>query len=127
MTGQRRGALDRVDDADADVADLGGDGDPLLVDRELVDRRGLEVVEHLAGGGGLELVEERRRRCRVDDALGGRLEDDARLDGHGGVLSRRGSGGGADGAGSRRKASSSRLTSPAWVTHMTCGPPSIST
>jgi hypothetical protein len=27
----------------------------------------------------------------------------------------------------RRKASTSRLTSAAWVTHMTCGPPSIST
>ena len=83
MTGSVPAPSTGPDDAHAGVADVGRDGDPLLVDGQLVDRRGLEVVEDLARGGGLELVEERRRRRRVDDALGGRLEDDPGLDGHG--------------------------------------------
>jgi hypothetical protein len=80
---QHGGRVDGADDADADVADRGRHRDPLLLDRQLVDRRGLQILEHLAGGGGLELVEERRRRGRIDDALGGRLQHDPGLDGHG--------------------------------------------
>ena len=45
---QRPCGVRRRDDADAHVADLGGDGDPAIVDGQLVDRRGLDVVEHLA-------------------------------------------------------------------------------
>jgi hypothetical protein len=37
----------------------GRDSDPLLVEGELVDGLGLQVVEHFARLGGLELVEER--------------------------------------------------------------------
>ena len=48
----------RPDDPDAYVADLGGDRDPAVLDRQLVDRGGLDVIEHLAGVGGCELVEE---------------------------------------------------------------------
>jgi hypothetical protein len=49
---------DRSDDAHPHVADLGGDGGPLLLDMRLVDRRGLDVVEHLAGAVGPELVQK---------------------------------------------------------------------
>ena len=73
---QRPGGVRRPDDPHAHVADLGGDGDPAVLDRELVDRRGLDVVEHLAGLGGGELVEERRLGGRLDELLGGRLEHD---------------------------------------------------
>ena len=65
-----------------DVADRSRNGDPLLLDGQLLDRRGLQVVEHLARLRRLELVEERRGRRRVDDPLGGRLENDPGLNGH---------------------------------------------
>jgi hypothetical protein len=47
----RQRALDALGphDADAHVADVGGHRDPALVDGQLLDRRGLDVVEHLAG------------------------------------------------------------------------------
>jgi hypothetical protein len=80
---QRPRGLRWSDDPHADVADLGGDGDPAVVGRELVDRRGLDVVQHLAGLGGGELVEERRLRGRLDELLGGRLEHDRRVRAHG--------------------------------------------
>ena len=72
---------ERLDDADLHVADRGRHGDPFLVDVELVDRRGLDVVEHLAGTVGAEVVEERRLRRGVGELLGGRLQD---VVGHGG-------------------------------------------
>ena len=46
---KRSGRAERLDDADRDVADLRRDGDPALVDVGLGDRRGLDVVEDLAG------------------------------------------------------------------------------
>jgi hypothetical protein len=84
---QRAGAAGRPDDPDAGIADLGGDGDPLLFDRQQPRGIRLQVVEHLARSGGLELVDERRNGSGVDDALCGGLEDDAGLNGHGDVLS----------------------------------------
>jgi hypothetical protein len=78
--------VDRADDPDPGIADVGRHGDPLVCDGEIVDRRRLEVVEHLAGGGGLQLVEERRHRSRVDDALRRRLKDDSGLNGHADLL-----------------------------------------
>jgi hypothetical protein len=73
--GEGPGRVGRRDDADPDVADLGGDRDPPLVHVGLVDRRGLEVVEDLPGAVGPELEEERRLGGRVGDVLGRRLED----------------------------------------------------
>ncbi|GAA4997122.1 hypothetical protein [Actinopolymorpha pittospori] len=49
---------DGLEDADAHLADLGRDGDPLFLDVGLVDRSGLDVVEHLTGPLGPELVQE---------------------------------------------------------------------
>jgi len=73
---QRPRGVRRPDDPHAHVADLGGDGDPAVLDRELVDRRGLDVIEHLAGPGGRELVDQWRRGGRLDERLGGGLEHD---------------------------------------------------
>ena len=64
------------------VADVGGHGDPLLVDRQLADRRRLHVVQHRAGGGRLHLVEVRRRGGHVRPPAGRRLEDDLLGDEH---------------------------------------------
>ena len=87
---QRPLGVGRPDDPHAHVADLGGDGDPALLDRQLVDRRGLDVVEHLAGLGRGELVQERRLGGRLDERLRRRLEHDRRVcgDGHVQVLLR---------------------------------------
>ena len=74
--GQRARGIGRPDDADAHVAHLGGDGDPALVDRQLLDRLGLDVVQYLARLVRRELVDERRRRGRVDELLRCRLEHD---------------------------------------------------
>jgi hypothetical protein len=49
----------RLDEPDACVAHWRGHGDPFLVDRELLDGRGLDVVEDLARCGVVELVEQR--------------------------------------------------------------------
>ena len=59
MTGNGPELPTGFDDADSGVADRSWNGDPLLLDWQLLDRRGLQVVEDFAGGGGLELVEER--------------------------------------------------------------------
>ena len=63
-----------LDDADGDVADFGRHGDPRLVGVGLGDRRGLDVIEDLAGAVRPELVEERRLRRGVGDLLGRRLQ-----------------------------------------------------
>ena len=52
-----------------DVADVGRHGDPALVDGQLVDRRRLDVVEHLARLVGRQLVQERRLGGRLDERL----------------------------------------------------------
>src|SRR4051812_43019950 len=75
----------RAHDAHADVAHVGRDGDPALVDRQLGDRRGLDVVEHLARLIGRQLVQIRRIGGRLDERLRGGLEHDVRqraVDGH---------------------------------------------
>ena len=69
------GGTDRLDDPDLHVTDRCRHRDPLLVDLRFVDRCSLDVVEHLAGTVGAEVVEERRLRRRVGDLLGGRLQD----------------------------------------------------
>jgi hypothetical protein len=53
---QRALAADRAHDPHLDVAGLGRDGDPAVLDRQLVDRGGLDVVEDLAGLSRGELV-----------------------------------------------------------------------
>jgi hypothetical protein len=53
------GAL-RLDDPHARVAYARRHSDPLLVDRQLLDWRGLKIVEDVAGGDIPQLVEERR-------------------------------------------------------------------
>jgi hypothetical protein len=58
------------------VPDLGGNGDPLFVDRELADRAGLRVFEDLPGVGWHHLVQERRFRKRLRNLLCCRLEND---------------------------------------------------
>jgi hypothetical protein len=74
----RQGALSagRTDDAHTHVADVGGDGEPALVDGQLVDRRRLDVVEHLARLLWRQLVQERRIGSRLDERLRRALEHD---------------------------------------------------
>ena len=50
----------RLDDPHAGVAYGGGHGDPFLVDRQLLDRPGLKVVEDLARLGILHFVDVQR-------------------------------------------------------------------
>ena len=69
---ERAGGTGRAEHAHAHVADVGGDGDPALVDRQLVDRRGLHVIEHLPRLGGRELVEERRLAAAFANAWAAR-------------------------------------------------------
>ena len=76
ITGSVPVGVRRADDPHPDVADVGGDGDPALVDGQLVDRRGLDVVEHLARLVGGQLVQERRLGGRLDERLRGGLEHD---------------------------------------------------
>ena len=73
---QRPGGVRGPDDPHAHVADVGGHGDPAVVDGQLVDRRGLHVVEHGARLGRAQLVQERRLGGRLDERLRGRLEHD---------------------------------------------------
>jgi hypothetical protein len=83
--GQRAFGALGPDDADAHVSHVGRNGDPAVVDRQLVDRRGLDVVEHGAGLVRCELVQERRLGRRLDERLRGGLEHDGRAragDGH---------------------------------------------
>jgi hypothetical protein len=75
----------RAHDAHLDVADLGRHGDPVHVDGQLVDRRRLDVIEHLARLAGGQLVQERRRGGCVHERLRRGLEHNARqraVDGH---------------------------------------------
>jgi hypothetical protein len=65
----------RLHDPHPHIADFGRDRNPLLCDLELIDRRGLDVVEHLARAFRTELVEKRRRRGQVGDLLGFGFED----------------------------------------------------
>jgi hypothetical protein len=53
---QRALRAGRAHDAHPDVADVGRHGDPVLVDGQLLDRRGLDVVEHLARLVGRQLI-----------------------------------------------------------------------
>jgi hypothetical protein len=88
--GQRALGAGRANDAHLDVADVGGDGDPALVDGQLVDRRRLDVVEDLARLVGRQLVEEGRVGSRLDERLRRGLEHDSGGRGgcgHGEVLS----------------------------------------
>ena len=113
--GQHRPGVAGPDEPHAHVADRGGHGDPLLVDGQLVHRLGLQVVEDLARPLRTEVGEERGLGGGLDEILRGGFEDDLRGAGHRAA------------EGSARKARSSWLISLAWVTHMTWGPPSIST
>jgi hypothetical protein len=72
----------RLDDPHAYIADLGGDSDPLLIDRQLLHERRLDIVEYLACGRIVELVDERRCRGRVSERLRGGLENHPGLNGH---------------------------------------------
>jgi hypothetical protein len=67
--GQRALGAGRADDPHEDVAVLGRHGDPALVHRQLVDRRGLHVVEHLARSRGAELLQEWRIGGGLDERL----------------------------------------------------------
>jgi hypothetical protein len=80
---QRSCGVRRPHDADAHVADLGGYRDPSILDGQLVDRFGLDVVEHLPGLGRGELVQERGLGRRLDELLRGLLEHDGGLGGGG--------------------------------------------
>jgi hypothetical protein len=73
---QRAAGVRRADDAHAHVADSSGDGDPAIVDGQLVDRSGLHAVEDGARIGRGELVEEGRLGGRFDELLRGGLEHD---------------------------------------------------
>ena len=66
---QRPQDVARTDDPDAHVADVGRHCHPVLVDGQLFDRRGLDIVEHLARLVGGQLVQERRRGSRVGERL----------------------------------------------------------
>jgi hypothetical protein len=61
MTGRIPSAPRGPDDPHPGVADRGGHRDPLFVDRRLLDRRGLDVLEELARRRVVELIEKRRR------------------------------------------------------------------
>jgi hypothetical protein len=74
--GQHPDVMRRADDLHADIADVGRNRDPVGIDGELVDGRGLHVVEHLASLGRSELVQERRLGGRLDELLRGLLEHD---------------------------------------------------
>jgi hypothetical protein len=76
----------RLDESDARVAHRRRHGDPLLVDREFLDGRGLDVVEDLARCGVVQLVEQRRLRGGVCDLLRGRLKNDPGRYGRHGLL-----------------------------------------
>jgi hypothetical protein len=59
----------RAHDTHVNLPYLCRDGDPLVLDRELVDRCRLDVVEDLARLGRGELVDERRPGGRLDKRL----------------------------------------------------------
>jgi hypothetical protein len=82
---QRALGAGRAHDPHTHIADVGRDGDPALVDGQHVDRRRLDVVEHLARLVGGQLVQERRIGGRLDERLRGGLEHDGvvRRYGHG--------------------------------------------
>jgi hypothetical protein len=85
MTGQPALCAGRAHDPRLDVAHLGRHRDPVFVDGQLVDRRRLDVVEHLARLVGGQLVQERRLGGRLDERLRRGLEHDGReraVDGH---------------------------------------------
>jgi hypothetical protein len=85
---QRALGAGRPDDPHAHVPDVGGHGDPAVLDGQLVDRRGLHIVEDGARPGRAELIQERRVGRRLDERLRGRLEHDSRASpGHGHVNS----------------------------------------
>ena len=73
---QRPDGVRGPDDPHAHVADVGGHGDPAIVHGQLVDRRGLQFVEHGARLGRAQFVQERRLGGRLDERLRGRLEHD---------------------------------------------------
>ena len=82
---QRPDGVRGPDDPHAHVADVGRHGDPAVVHGRLVDRRGLQLVEHGARLGRAQLVQERRPGGRLDDRLRGRLEHDRVVRGYGHV------------------------------------------
>ena len=71
---QRPDGVPGPDDPHAHVADVGGHGDPAVIHGQLVDRRGLQLVEHGACLGRAQFVQERRPGGRLDEPLRGRLE-----------------------------------------------------
>ena len=76
MAARRPRGVRWPDDAYAHVANLGRDADPAILDGQLVDRRGLDVVKDLAGFGRGELVQERGLGCCLDELLRRRFQDD---------------------------------------------------
>jgi len=82
---QHAGSALRLDDADPRIPDLGGNRDPLFVDRELADRAGLRVFEDLPGIGWRHLVQERRFGERISNLLGCWLKDDRAGSSHDGA------------------------------------------
>jgi hypothetical protein len=62
------------DDPHAGIADRGRDGDPLLVDRQLLGRTRLDVVQELARRRVVQVAEERRPRRSVRELLRGGLK-----------------------------------------------------
>ena len=82
---QRPDGVGGPDDPHAHVADVGGHGHPAIIHGQLVDRRGLQFVEHGARLGRAQFVQERRLGGRLDDRLRGRLEHNGVMrggDGH---------------------------------------------
>jgi hypothetical protein len=71
---QRPYGVPGPDDPHAHVADVGGHGGPAVIHGQLVDRRGLHVVEHGARIGGAQFLDERRLGGRFDERLRGGLE-----------------------------------------------------
>lgn len=57
--------------ADPHVSDCSGNGDPFLVNVEVGDAGGLNVVEDFSGSFGSQFVQERRFRSSVRKLLGG--------------------------------------------------------
>src|SRR5262245_7107470 len=56
-------------DADSNVTHVCGDGDPLLVDQQLLEWRRLDVVESLPRPFGSELIEQRRLCSSIGERL----------------------------------------------------------
>jgi hypothetical protein len=64
------GGADRLDNPHLYIACACGNGDPLFIDIELWDRRGLNVVQNLPCTLGAEIVKEWGLRRRLRDLPG---------------------------------------------------------